>query len=78
MENPNLIFIIETRPRETKMQAIRLKCGFKCCQVVDCEGSGRDRARGITLLWNVNINIFISSYFINHIGVSMMNENDNQ
>lgn len=44
LENPHLVFIMETRLKEGEMDRIRQRCGFNSCLTVACNGNGRDRA----------------------------------
>jgi hypothetical protein len=43
---------METRLKEDEMEKIKRRCGFSCGISVDCAGSGRERAGGISLLWS--------------------------
>ncbi|MCI02340.1 hypothetical protein A2U01_0023372, partial [Trifolium medium] len=51
LENPQLVFLMETRLKVDEMERIRSRCGFSSCLSVACSGSGRDRAGGLSLLW---------------------------
>jgi len=44
LENPTLVFLMETRLKVTEMESLKFKCGFNSGQMVDCSGSGKDRA----------------------------------
>lgn len=47
-KKPVLVFLMETKLRQNKMEAVRHKLGFQCLFVVDCVGqSGR-----LAMLWN--------------------------
>ncbi|PNX92710.1 ribonuclease H [Trifolium pratense] len=58
---------METRLKAFEVDNIRNKLGFKNCLSVDCRGSGRDRAGGISLMWMEHLSITINSYSLNHI-----------
>jgi len=67
IENPQIVFLMETRLKATEFESIRIKMGFKNCLSVDCKGTGRERARGLSLMWMEHIHIVINSYSLNHI-----------
>lgn len=67
MENPHLVFLMETRLKDDEMERIRVRCGFLSGLSVACSGHGRERAGGLALIWNGPINIAITSYSLNHI-----------
>ncbi|WJX74258.1 hypothetical protein P8452_57931 [Trifolium repens] len=49
------------------MERIKHRCSFSCGIAVGCSGVGRERAGGVALLWNDQINISILSFSLNHI-----------
>ncbi|PNX62262.1 hypothetical protein L195_g061067, partial [Trifolium pratense] len=67
VENPQIVFLMETRLKATEFENIRSKLGFKNCLSVDCSGFGRERAGGLALMWMEHLSVNISSYSINHI-----------
>lgn len=50
MENPNLVFLMETRLKDFEMLRVKFKCGFVSGQTVECSGFGKERAGGLALL----------------------------
>ncbi|GAU21788.1 hypothetical protein TSUD_329120, partial [Trifolium subterraneum] len=67
VENPQIVFLMETRLKATEFEIIRSKLGFKNCLVVDCNGFGRERVGGLALIWMEQLSVNISSYSLNHI-----------
>jgi exonuclease III/ribonuclease HI len=67
VENPQIVFLMETRLKVFEMDAIRNKMGFHHCLSVDCRGSGRDRAGGLSLMWTENQSLSVTSFSLNHI-----------
>jgi exonuclease III len=67
IENPQIVFLMETRLKANEVESVRNKLGFKYCLSVDCRGAGRERAGGLTLMWMEHLNISIKSYSLNHI-----------
>jgi len=67
VENPQIVFLMETRLKVSEMDVIRNKLGFNHCLSVDCKGSGRDRAGGLSLMWTYNEAIYVTSFSSNHI-----------
>lgn len=61
--NPQVLFLMETRKRNSETDWIRSLCQFDNCFVVDANG----RAGGLALLWMNNTNLSIQSYSKNHI-----------
>ncbi|KAK3212238.1 hypothetical protein Dsin_016944 [Dipteronia sinensis] len=58
--SPEVIFIMETKSDNVRMEAIRVKLGFVGKTVVDCNG----RSGGICLLWSDLMDVSLISYFI--------------
>lgn len=56
-------------------QSIKRRCGFSCGIAVGCRGEGRERAGGVALLWNEQINISILSFSLNHIHSKVEGDN---
>jgi hypothetical protein len=75
LENPHLVFLMETRLSEHEMEKVRIKCGFACGIMVGCKGSGKERSGGLALMWNDQINISIISFSLNHIHGRVEDEN---
>lgn len=69
LENPAMVFLMETNLKEDEVQRIKMNTDFKSDLVVDCIGMGRERAGGLCLLWKDPFEIQISSFSQNHIGV---------
>jgi hypothetical protein len=67
---------METRLKEDEMEKIKRRCGFSCGISVDCAGSGRERAGGISLLWSDQVSLSVISYSINHILCSCVDGDD--
>ncbi|KAK2376763.1 hypothetical protein QL285_077521 [Trifolium repens] len=67
IENPQVVFLMETRLKEDEMERIKFKCGFNSGISVACTGSGRERSGGIALFWNDQVTISTISYSVNHI-----------
>lgn len=44
MENPNMVFLMETRIKLEKVPNVKFKYGYNCNQVVEFSGSGKERA----------------------------------
>ncbi|XLR62254.1 hypothetical protein S83_012926 [Arachis hypogaea] len=67
----NLVFLIETRRKETEMMRMRYKGGLANVVAVDCEGESRQRAGGLAVIWDNSIRVFIRSMSINHIDMEV-------
>lgn len=78
VENPSLIFLMETHLKEQEMSNIKFKCDMDYVFVVDCSGQGKDRVDGITLMWKYIIQLTINLFAINHISGSIMDEKEDQ
>lgn len=68
IENFDLVFLMETRLKKDKAQAIKFKISFECYHNVGCSGNERERVGGLILLWKEKIQISILSFSNNHIG----------
>lgn len=51
IENPMMVFVMESRLKKEEAQVIRVKCGFEFGVSVDCHEVGRERVCGLMLLW---------------------------
>jgi hypothetical protein len=58
-----MVFIMETKLRQQKMEGIRRRLGFDCMFVIDCVGRGG----GLALLWGKEIHATIQNYNQRHI-----------
>jgi exonuclease III len=67
LENPQLVFLMETRLKSEEMENIRLRCSFNSCLAVSCKGFGKERAGGLACLWRDDWDVVISSFSLNHI-----------
>lgn len=72
------MFVMESRIKCDEFQVLSSKFGFDEYQVVDYRGVGRERAGGLLLLWKEHISINILSWSLNHIGCSMVDDEDGQ
>lgn len=61
-----------------EMESIERRTRFDSCLVVGCEGNGRERARGITLLWQSNVSLSTIYYSLNHIYCSCVDHEDGE
>ena len=66
-EQPQVIFLQETKLHQAEMERVRMRLKFKSMLVVDCRGDGRRRKGGIALLWREEWEIQILSFSQNHI-----------
>ncbi|XP_058748566.1 uncharacterized protein LOC131621540 [Vicia villosa] len=78
LENPSVVFLMETRLKKEELLGIQFKCGYEGCFAVDCEGSSRDRAGGLGLLWMNSVNLTITSFSLNFIGSSVRDDLEEQ
>lgn len=65
-QDPDLVFLMETRKKKGEMQVVGRKIGYKQMIAVDCR-EGKQRGGGIALLWKETINIDLISYSMNHV-----------
>jgi hypothetical protein len=68
-KKPHLVFLMETRMMQNKVDFIRRKLGFDRSFVVDCKG----RIGGLLLLWKSEIWLEIQNYSRRHINAVMHN-----
>ncbi|KAM7260396.1 hypothetical protein ACFE04_016137 [Oxalis oulophora] len=64
-ERLNLVFLFKTRKSVTEMEVVRCKLGFSNMLAMSSCG----RRRGVSCLWNEEVNVRIESYSIEHINV---------
>lgn len=62
-EDPNVLFLQETKLNAMKMELCRVKLKFYGCFCVDSEG----RSGGLTLLWKSEVHLSVLSFSKNHI-----------
>jgi exonuclease III len=62
-KKPNLVFLMETKLRQKKMEIVRIKLGFHNMFVVDCVG----KSGGLALLWESDFDIEIQNFTRRHI-----------
>jgi hypothetical protein len=67
VEKPQLVFLMETKLKDTKFDRIKLRSDFTSCFSVSCNGSDHDRAGGLAFFWNDQVSLSILSYSLNHI-----------
>lgn len=63
--SPHLIFLQETRLKQSEMDKIRTMVQYAGLACVDC--SGRFRSGGLAILWNSHYDITLQSFSQNHI-----------
>ena len=73
-EKPHLVFLQETKLHQAEMERVRMKLKFKGMLAVDCEGDGRRRRGGISLLWTEECNVTVTSFSLHHIDVNIQIE----
>lgn len=56
------------------MLIVKLKRGMDQSFIMQYSGQGKDRVGGITLLWKENLKLKITSFSINHINGSLVDE----
>jgi exonuclease III len=62
-KKPALVFLMETKLRQKKLETIRCRIGYYGLFVVDCIG----RSGGLALLWSSEISVEIQNYSQHHI-----------
>lgn len=70
-DDPDILFLQETKLSTKKVEAIKIRLGFTCCLSVDCEGS----KGGLALLWNSNKELTVMHFSKSHIQVEIRYEN---
>ena len=68
-ENPQIVFLSETKLKQREMKFVLKKLKFDRMIVVDCEGVGRKRSGGLVLFWKMEMNVQVTSWSQNHIDV---------
>jgi hypothetical protein len=62
-KKPSLVFLMETKLRRNKMEAIKTRLSFEGLFAVDCHG----RSGGLALLWKKDTHVTIQNYSRGHI-----------
>ncbi|XP_058774618.1 uncharacterized protein LOC131648901 [Vicia villosa] len=78
LENPQLVFLMETRLKKDELIKLKQRFKFKCDLTVDCSGTGRNRAGGLCLWWNEDLDIDITSYSPNHIAGNCKQDDEDE
>lgn len=78
LENPNVLFLMETQLKQEELRSIQHKSGFHFCHGMNCSGKGRDKAGDLALLWDDMKNLTITYFSINHVSDFIMEESDDQ
>jgi exonuclease III len=63
VKQPKMVFLMETKLRQNKMEVIKLKAGFDNVFTVNCVG----RSGGLALLWKNEMEVTIQNYNRRHI-----------
>ncbi|KAK3198468.1 hypothetical protein Dsin_021883 [Dipteronia sinensis] len=69
---PNMMFIMESKCREEKMEYLRVKLGYDWKLVVNCKG----KSGGLALFWEKNLNVNLLSFTQGHIDVIIQEGNN--
>jgi hypothetical protein len=67
-KKPNLVFLVETKCRQNKMEHLRCKMRFPNMLVVDCVG----KSGGLALLWTNEVGVVIQNYSCRHINATIL------
>lgn len=70
---PNLIFLIETKTHQSRLEVIKKKLGFEGLFAVE----GRNNRGGLALRWKRKIDVKLLSFSSNHIDVETTSTNGN-
>jgi hypothetical protein len=62
-KRPNLVFLMETKLRKTKMENVRTKIGFNNMIVVECVG----KSEGLVLFWEDSLDIEVQNFSQRHV-----------
>jgi exonuclease III len=71
-KRPRLVFLIETKMVNKKIEFLRIKLGFDQMFVVNCVG----RSGGLALLWNDDFQLTIQNFSHRHINAVIKRQND--
>ena len=69
-EDPNIVFLMETRLKLRNLEFLRVCLGMCGCFGVDRHGYGG----GLALLWNSSVNLHIQSYSHHHIDADVLHD----
>jgi hypothetical protein len=69
VKRPTVVFLMETKMRQAKMEKIRCSLGFNNLFTVDCVG----KSGGLALLWNEDMGLEIQNYSCRHIHAIVKN-----
>src|ERR1044072_1153632 len=70
-EDPDLVFLMETRKKVFEMRKIRCLQHFEHLFGVDCTGSGHSKGGGLCLLWRREIDVTVLSSSVHHIDFNL-------
>ena len=71
--NPKVVFLMETKAKNRRMERIRNRLGFANGLCVPCVG----RSGGLALIWNREVDIEIKSFSKNHIDAVVKEQGSN-
>ena len=66
--NPDILFLMETKDSNARMEVLRVKLGFVGKLVVDCCG----KSGGLYLFWAASIQVDLLSLSVAHIDVRVV------
>lgn len=72
-EDPQIIFLCETKLTKVEWGRMKLKLGFAKCEAVDCEGVGR--RGGLALLWRDSVDLSIKAVSSNYVDSWVRHDN---
>ena len=69
-EVSDVVFLIETKKKVTKIQFLKGVDLFNNYVVIDCQGGGKHRTGGLAILGKNSIDVKVRSFSLSHINVS--------
>lgn len=63
---------MEIRQKDHEFVTFKHKCGMDQSFIMECSGEGKERVRGIAMLWRESHKILVSSYSLNHINFEVL------
>ena len=63
--DPDILFLMETKSNNVRMEFLRVKLGFVGKLVVNCSW----RSGGLCMLWSAKVQVILLSYSVDHIDV---------
>lgn len=72
-KRPDMVFLMETKMRNNRMEKVRLKLDFDNMFVVDCVG----RSGGLALLWTAEAGVTIQNFSRRHINAMVVSREIN-